>query len=66
MTPGWIEPRARPCPCGSGLLSHWLRDARGIEVARVCAACEDEKKKRVRPDVLVDSQYWTDEEVEAD
>lgn len=54
----------RPCPCGSGKMSHWLSDARGIPCCRVCPDCEQEKKKRYRPEIFTDSSYGTDEPVE--
>jgi hypothetical protein len=63
---GWVEPRTRPCPCGSGKDSHWLKDARGIEVARVCETCEAGKKAGYRPDIFTDSQYWADEPIDGD
>jgi hypothetical protein len=54
----------RPCPCGSGLGSWWAKDARGIELARVCEKCERGKLARYRPEVLTDSQYEADERIE--
>ena len=39
----------RPCPCGSGKSSWWLRDARGIECCRICDDCADEKIAEYRP-----------------
>lgn len=56
----------RPCPCGSGLPSNWTYDARGIEMARVCARCEKEKLSQYRSDVLTDPNYWHDEDIDAD
>ena len=56
----------RPCPCGSGEPSWWENDARGIPLARVCDHCITEKLKGYRPDVLTDSNYWSDEPIEAD
>lgn len=55
---------SRPCPCGSGLSSHWQFDARGIALARTCTACHASKMARYRPEVLTDSQYEADEPVE--
>jgi hypothetical protein len=54
----------RLCPCGSGESSWWAKDARGIEIARVCDVCEAEKLKGYRPEVLTDSQYEADEDIE--
>ncbi|MCP3463040.1 hypothetical protein [Bradyrhizobium sp. CCGUVB23] len=57
---------ARPCPCGSGLLSRWANDARAIPLARVCPKCEDEKLSRYRPEVLTNSNYDADEDIDGD
>lgn len=57
---------SRPCPCGSGEYSWWAKDARGIELARVCEKCEKTKLAGYRPDVLTDANYWADEPIEAD
>jgi hypothetical protein len=56
--------RIRPCPCGSGLDSDWVKDARGIPLARVCEQCRRKALARYRPDVLTDSNYWADEPIE--
>jgi hypothetical protein len=58
--------REHPCPCGSGKDSWWEHDARNIPLARVCDDCRDEKLARYRPDVLTDSDYWADEQIEPD
>lgn len=57
---------ARPCPCGSGKLSYWQYDARGIELCRTCDDCHDKKMAGYRPDVLNDPNYWADEPIDAD
>lgn len=57
---------ARPCPYGSGHLSRWANDARGIPLARVCPKCEDEKLGHYRPEVLTNSNYEADEQIEPD
>lgn len=57
---------ARPCPCGSGLWSHWVNDARGIPLARVCDKCEDAKLAKYRPEVLTNPDYWADEPIDGD
>lgn len=57
---------SRPCDCGSGLDSHWENDARGIPLARVCPKCRAKKLSGFRPEVLTDSQYEVDEEIEPD
>jgi hypothetical protein len=56
----------RPCPFGSGLTSHWKNDARGILLARVCLKCEAEKLSGYRPEVLTDSNYEADEDIDGD
>lgn len=54
----------RPCPCGSGLMSYWRRDARGIELCRTCPKCHDEKMGRYRPEVLTNANYDHDEPID--
>jgi hypothetical protein len=54
----------KPCSCGSGKPSWWAKDARGIELARVCEDCEKEKLSKYRPDVLTNPNYWADEPIE--
>lgn len=56
----------RPCPCGSGKMSYWQYDARGIELCRTCPDCHEEKMAGYRPDVLTDANYWADEAIEED
>jgi hypothetical protein len=57
---------SKPCPCGSGQSRFDLTDARGIFCCYVCDACEDEKRKRYRPDVLTDPNYEASEPIEED
>ena len=52
------------CNCGSGMESWAEYDARGIYLTRVCDNCVDEKLKGFRPEVLTDSQYECDEDIE--
>lgn len=54
----------RPCPCGSGLMSYWQKDARGIELCRTCPKCHDEKMGRYRPEVLTNANYDHDEPID--
>ena len=54
----------RPCPCGSGLVSEWQYDARGIELCKTCPKCHEQTMSRYRPDVLTDSNYWSDEPID--
>lgn len=56
----------RPCPCGSGLDSYILADARGIPVGRVCDTCEAAKRAKYRPEIFTDRNYWHDEPLEED
>lgn len=44
--------------------SYWVNDARGIPLARVCPKCKTAKLAKFRPGVLLNSNYWTDEEIE--
>ena len=44
--------------------SWWEHDARGIPLARVCHECIGVKLKKYRPEVLRNSGYWADEEVD--
>jgi|TARA_Y100000310_G_scaffold288649_1_gene314462 hypothetical protein len=52
------------CSCGSGEEAWWEYDARGIELAKVCSSCKEERLKGYRGDVLTDSNYWADEAIE--
>ena len=54
------------CNCGSGLSSFWANDARGIPLTRVCEDCRESKLSKYRPEVLEDSNYKADEEIEPD
>lgn len=57
---------ARLCPCGSGELSWWECDARGIELCRACPACRAGKLKGYRPEVLSNPNYTCDEPIDGD
>lgn len=57
---------SRPCPCGSGLDSHWEHDARGIPLARVCPKCKAKRLSGYRADVLTDPNYPADEPIDED
>ena len=55
----------KKCNCGSGELSWWAKDAQGIELARVCDVCEEEKLSRFRPEILTGyDQSDVDEPIE--
>jgi hypothetical protein len=54
------------CYCGSGLESTWQYDARGIPLCRTCDKCNEEKMSQYRPEVLTDSNYECDEQIEPD
>jgi hypothetical protein len=58
--------RFRLCECGSGLEPEWQYDARGIELCRACPKCRSRKLRGYRQDVLTNSNYDCDEQVEAD
>jgi hypothetical protein len=54
--------RDMPCPCGSGLLSWWEKDARGIELCRVCPKCRTDRMVGYRAAVLSDPDEPIEEE----
>lgn len=54
------------CNCGSNEESQWVNDARGIPLARVCPKCREATLAKFRPDVLTDSNYWSDEPIDAE
>lgn len=54
------------CACGSQKDSWWQNDARGIPLCRVCPDCKKDKLAKYRTDVLTDSNYWADEQIEED
>lgn len=56
----------KPCPCGSGLMSDWQYDARGIELCRTCPKCHSSKMRRYRREVLTDPNYVANEPIEAE
>jgi hypothetical protein len=41
-----------------------LKDARRIEVARVCDLCIDHVKSKYRPEIFEDANYETTEDIE--
>ena len=46
--------------------SWWEYDARGIPLCRVCDSCQEQKLSAYRPEVLNDSNYEADEDIEPD
>ena len=56
----------RPCPCGSGKTSHWLTDAKGIPVSRVCPDCEAKVMDKYRSRIFTDINYNASEPIEED
>ena len=52
------------CRCGSGEVARWVKDARGIPVAKCCFDCRDEKLKGYRPEIFTDANYYTDEPID--
>jgi len=59
----WID-EVRICDCGSGKVSEWQYDARGIELCRACEDCKDEKLSHYRKEVLTNPNYECDEPIE--
>lgn len=51
----------KPCPCGSGLLSEWAHDGRGIPLCRVCPKCREKQLSRYRPEIL---RHYTQADVD--
>jgi hypothetical protein len=54
------------CSCGSGERKDELLDARGIYCCSYCSSCEVEKRAQYRTEVLEDSCYEVDEQIEAE
>jgi len=54
------------CPCGSGSAAADYYDARGLFLTRACSVCKDRKLGQFRPEVLTDSNYDCDEQIEED
>lgn len=54
----------RLCRCGSGLMSYWRKDARGIPLCRTCDKCHNERMAGYRPEVLTNPRYQADEPIE--
>jgi hypothetical protein len=52
------------CTCGSGQLSTWQYDARGIPLCRTCPVCHQKKMGRYRRDVLTNPNYHADEPID--
>jgi hypothetical protein len=42
----------RSCSCGSGLSSFWVKDGRGIPLARVCPKCRKQQLSKFRPEIV--------------
>jgi hypothetical protein len=52
------------CSCGSGERKDDFLDARGIFCCYYCSACEKEKRAQYRVEVLENSNYEVDEQIE--
>jgi len=59
-----LFPKLRICNCGSGEQAYEINDARGIFIAYGCEKCEKEKTKNYSHDVLTNSNYECDEQIE--
>lgn len=53
------------CCCGSNLPTEDIFDARGIFVARVCAACKKRKLSEYRPEIFEDVNYEVNEQTDS-
>lgn len=55
------------CPrCQQPYINEARYDARGIYITRCCDTCWEEVRKTYRPEVLTDSNYETDDQIEED
>jgi len=61
MTDEW---RSELCSCGSGQQRRPLSDAKGYFVAYVCEECEPNVKKKYRPEIFTDPDYYAPEDEE--
>lgn len=52
------------CSCGSNEYPAWVKDARGIPVAKCCPECQAEKLKGYRADIFTDANYYADEPID--
>ncbi len=52
------------CRCGSGKDRFQVYDARGISTGFACVDCVEAHKRKFRPDIFEDSNYWSDEPIE--
>jgi hypothetical protein len=59
-----LDRRERLCNCGSGKVRCSLEDARGIFCVYVCDDCEDEIKRKYRPEIFDNPRYEHDEPIE--
>jgi len=58
----WVGDKTIPCE-----EIRWVeRDARGIDLCRVCDKCRNAKLSRYRPEVLSNPRYWHDEPIYPD
>lgn len=54
------------CRCGSEEEAYWEYDTRGIPLCKCCSKCKDTQLAQYRPEVLLDSNYEADEQIEED
>lgn len=58
--------KLRLCPCGSGEPRYELVDAAGIFCTYVCVKCEDEQRKKYRPEVFDETHPYASSGLEED
>lgn len=58
--------KIRECRCGSGEQRYALCDARGIFCAYVCGACEQQVRRKYRPEIFSNPRYEAAEKIEPD
>jgi len=52
------------CPCGSRISCKAVYDARNIFVFFSCEKCDEDKRKKYRPEIFTDRNYWHDEPID--
>lgn len=52
------------CNCGSKQYPEALRDARGIFIANVCKYCRSKVMNLYRPEIFINPDYESDEDID--